>query len=59
MSRDGGEGGGLVNEQAIMKLSDILALQSMKATYCETVDDCARMGMRRHGELAVASLNAS
>jgi ketosteroid isomerase-like protein len=42
MSRDGGEGGGLVNEQAIMKLSDILALQSVKATYCETVDDCAR-----------------
>jgi hypothetical protein len=41
MSRDGGAGGGLVNEQGIMKLSDIVALQSMKATYCETVDDCA------------------
>src|SRR5882757_5029161 len=42
MSRDGGAGGGLVSEQGIMKLSDIVALQSMKAIYCETVDDCAR-----------------
>jgi hypothetical protein len=30
-----------VNEQGITNLSDILALESLKAAYCETVDACA------------------
>ena len=36
--------GGRVNEHEIMRVSDILALQSMKATYCEVVDECVRNG---------------
>ena len=33
-----------MNEHEIMRVSDILALQSVKATYCEVVDECVRNG---------------
>jgi len=41
MSSNGGEGE-RVNEHRISRLCDILQLQQVKATYCETVDECAR-----------------
>jgi hypothetical protein len=41
-SKVGGEG--RVNEREISRLGDILQLQEMKATYCETVDTCVQDG---------------
>ena len=35
-----------MNEHEIMRVSDILALQSVKATYCEVVDECVRNGSK-------------
>jgi hypothetical protein len=36
--------GGSVNQQAISRLSDVLQLQELKATYCETADACTQAG---------------
>ena len=39
-------------EQGITRVNDILHLQAMKATYCETVDACTRDGAKAAARLA-------
>jgi hypothetical protein len=58
MSSKGGDEGGSVNEkgnrheQQISRMNDILHLQAMKATYCETVDACTSDGAKAAARLA-------
>src|SRR5260370_4209881 len=52
MSSKGGGRGGSVNEREISRLSDILQLQAMKATYCDAVDACTKDGGKAAARLA-------
>jgi ketosteroid isomerase-like protein len=41
-----------VNEREISRVGDILQLQAMKATYCDTVDACTKDGGKAAARLA-------